>query len=291
MQIALLTDSAAGLEPQLLKKYQVKVIPVPLEINGVRYYEDRDLNLEQYRDMLADKLVGSIAQVRVAELVKNLEQLVAQGYDTVLGICPAGGLSTLATHLQACSGQIAGLTIHAFDTQTIGRLQGQFVEASAEMIARGDDIQTVLRKLGRMRRQLQTFIALTDLKSLQKQGYVSNGKSFFSKKILPLQTLGEINEQGQFEVFNTKHRAKNAYAELQSWIYTNYDALEDRMQITIVGDYDNEAFRDHWVPNLRQDFPKAKLEFAQMGVATALTFGLNSILVSWGPRWQEFLIE
>jgi len=290
MQIALLVDSATRLDLALIKKYNITVIPVPVEIGGVRYYEGSDLNLEQYQELVADNQ-ANIAQIRVTELTKRLELLGEQGYDTVLGLCPASGLSTLFSHLQACNHEIDNLNVYAFDTQVIGPLQGQFVQAAAELIASGDEIHTILRKLGRMRQQLQTFIALEDLTVLQNQGYVSNGKKFPGKNLLPLKTLCSINDTSQLEVMKTRLRSKQAYTELQSWIYTSYDRLEERMQITIIGAYDNDDFYDYWVPNLRQDFPKAKLVFAPLGISTTIRLGTKSILVSFGPSWREFLSE
>ena len=74
MQIALLVDSATRLDLALIKKYNITVIPVPVEIGGVRYYEGSDLNLEQYQELVADNQ-ANIAQIRVTELTKRLELL------------------------------------------------------------------------------------------------------------------------------------------------------------------------------------------------------------------------
>ncbi|MCP0887631.1 DegV family protein [Ligilactobacillus sp. WILCCON 0076] len=288
MRIAILTDSAANLSQTVIETLNINVISVPIVINGTTYREDVDLTFEEYKKLVEqDETTPTVAQLTVEELASRLKQIAAEGYDAVLGIHSASGLSTLGSHLRACGELVDNLAIYTFDTQAIGLVQGQIAQAAALLVAKGDSIEMIIEKLTRLRDQTQTFISLDDLRTLTKTGYISNGASPFSNLLLPVKTILYINKEGQLEALNTQVRSKKAYEELQSWIFSVYDNYEDKMRLTIMGDYESKEFQEQWAPNLQIDFPKAHFTYGKLSPSIAVHMGVKSFVVSWGLDWKQ----
>ena len=72
--IKIITDSAADLPEREAREYQIRVMPIPITVDGVTYRESVDFTSEEYYEMLtAAKSIPTTAQITPAKLSREIK--------------------------------------------------------------------------------------------------------------------------------------------------------------------------------------------------------------------------
>ena len=91
-KIALLTDSACDLPPEVIKEYSIHVLPLKI-IYGTEEYSDRvDIQPEEVYAQMPDR-IPTTAMPGLGEIREVLERIKNQGFNKVMAIHLSAGLS------------------------------------------------------------------------------------------------------------------------------------------------------------------------------------------------------
>lgn len=101
-KVAVITDSTAYLPDELLKKYQVSIVPLSIIWDDQNYRDGVDIQPDEfYKRLTVSKSMPTTSQVTVSSMKSGFERLLEQGYD-VLGIFISSKFSgTVSSALQA----------------------------------------------------------------------------------------------------------------------------------------------------------------------------------------------
>ena len=184
--IKVITDSAADIPKEEVQQYGIRVMPIPITVDGVAYHESVDFTSEEYYGMLlAAKSIPTTAQITMMEFADAFREELAAGYQNLIcvtitakgsGIYDAACLArqTVLEELPAGS----GATIDIVDSAMYTYAYGHAVVAASRAAKEGLSRETVL---GILRQELdgyQVYFALTNLDFAKKSGRITSAAAF-----------------------------------------------------------------------------------------------------------------
>ena len=290
-KIAIITDSSSGLPAELLAKNDIQVINIPTRVGEKVYREGAGLDPLWFQAEMAETdQVPVLEQLPVSVLQEQMNNLRTAGYTDALYILLSGGISPLASKVEACANLVDGLKVTVSDSLTAGASPAQMAQLAVAMRRDGCDVSEILTALREYQGSSATLLVLRNLRQLNKHGYVSNGSTLVSNILLRLKTLALFDETGRLVMVDTQSRLKTLYKEVTKRAHKDYLNLQDRMVITIMETPDRMSTDslDEIREQLTSTFPKAKVVVKPFPPSLITITGAHSAGITWGPDW-EFL--
>ena len=214
MKLAVITDSSAFLQAETLRKEDLFVLDIPVNIDGQEYVEGVNLTAQEfYEKMARSSELPKTSQPSIAKLDEILSSLKEKGYTHVLGLFLSSGISGFHQNIQYMTDEFEGLTIAFPDTRITSAPLGFMVESVFQRSEQGDDFQSILDKLTEQIENTSAFIMVDDLDHLVKGGRLSNGAAILGN-LLSIKPILYFNDQGVIEVYEKVRTEKKATKRL-----------------------------------------------------------------------------
>ena len=214
MKLAVITDSSAFLQAETLRKEDLFVLDIPVNIDGQEYVEGVNLTAQEfYEKMARSSELPKTSQPSIAKLDEILSSLKEKGYTHVLGLFLSSGISGFHQNIQYMTDEFEGLTIAFPDTRITSAPLGFMVESVFQWVEQGDDFQSILDKLTEQIENTSAFIMVDDLNHLVKGGRLSNGAAILGN-LLSIKPILYFNDQGVIEVYEKVRTEKKATKRL-----------------------------------------------------------------------------
>src|SRR5512147_2398095 len=108
MSLAFVTDSAADLPIDLVKKHQIEVIPNVLVMDNQTYIDGEGMSREEfYRRLPTCPTPPTTSAPSIGVFVQTYERLCRQGVRNILSIHPSAKLSSLFNTACLAAGEVA----------------------------------------------------------------------------------------------------------------------------------------------------------------------------------------
>ena len=232
MKLAVITDSSAFLQAETLRKEDLFVLDIPVNIDGQEYVEGVNLTAQEfYEKMARSSELPKTSQPSIAKLDEILSSLKEKGYTHVLGLFLSSGISGFHQNIQYMTDEFEGLTIAFPDTRITSAPLGFMVENVFQWSEQGDDFQSILDKLREQIENTSAFIMVDDLDHLVKGGRLSNGAAILGN-LLSIKPILYFNDQGVIEVYEkvrTEKKATKRLVEIVKEVTSN-----GNYQITVI---------------------------------------------------------
>ena len=232
MKLAVITDSSAFLQAETLRKEDLFVLDIPVNIDGQEYVEGVNLTAQEfYEKMARSSELPKTSQPSIAKLDEILSSLKEKGYTHVLGLFLSSGISGFHQNIQYMTDEFEGLTIAFPDSRITSAPLGFMVESVFQWVEQGDDFQSILDKLTEQIENTSAFIMVDDLDHLVKGGRLSNGAAILGN-LLSIKPILYFNDQGVIEVYEkvrTEKKATKRLVEIVKEVTSN-----GNYQITVI---------------------------------------------------------
>ena len=232
MKLAVITDSSAFLQAETLRKEDLFVLDIPVNIDGQEYVEGVNLTAQEfYEKMARSSELPKTSQPSIAKLDEILSSLKEKGYTHVLGLFLSSGISGFHQNIQYMTDEFEGLTIAFPDTRITSAPLGFMVESVFQWVEQGDDFQSILVKITEQIENTSAFIMVDDLDHLVKGGRLSNGAAILGN-LLSIKPILYFNDQGVIEVYEkvrTEKKATKRLVEIVKEVTSN-----GNYQITVI---------------------------------------------------------
>ena len=232
MKLAVITDSSAFLQAEALRKEDLFVLDIPVNIDGQEYVEDVNLTAQEfYEKMASASELPKTSQPSIAKLDEILSSLKAKGYTHALGLFLSSGISGFYQNIQYMKDEYEGLTIAFPDTHITSAPLGYMVESVFKWAEQGDGFESILDKVTEQIENTSAFIMVDDLDHLVKGGRLSNGAAILGN-LLSIKPILYFNDQGVIEVYEkvrTEKKATKRLVEIVKEATTN-----GNYQITVI---------------------------------------------------------
>lgn len=232
MRLAVITDSSAFLQAETLRKEDLFVLDIPVNIDGQEYVEGVNLTAQEfYEKMARSSELPKTSQPSIAKLDEILSSLKEKGYTHVLGLFLSSGISGFHQNIQYMTDEFEGLTISFPDTRITSAPLGFMVESVFQWVELGNYFETILAKLTEQIENTSAFIMVDDLDHLVKGGRLSNGAAILGN-LLSIKPILYFNDQGVIEVYEkvrTEKKATKRLVEIVKEVTSN-----GNYQITVI---------------------------------------------------------
>ena len=214
MKLAVITDSSAFLQAETLRKEDLFVLDIPVNIDGQEYVEGVNLTAQEfYEKMASASELPKTSQPSIAKLDEILSSLKDKGYTHALGLFLSSGISGFYQNIQYMKDEYEGLAIAFPDTRITSAPLGYMIESVFKWAEQGDDFESILDKVTEQIENTSAFIMVDDLDHLVKGGRLSNGAAILGN-LLSIKPILYFNDQGVIEVYEKVRTEKKATKRL-----------------------------------------------------------------------------
>ncbi len=179
-RIAVVTDSAAALPMELVRKYHIHVVPILLIWDGQTYRDGADITPgEVYRRLRGAKSLPTTSAPSVGDFLRAYTRLGREvGVEGIVSIHVSSELSAVHQAAWVASEAAEGVVpVRVVDTGTAAMGQGFAVLAAARAAASGASLEEVAREAESVSRRAKVFAMLDTLEYLRRSGRVRRAVS------------------------------------------------------------------------------------------------------------------
>ena len=255
-KIAVVTDSASGVDQAYKEKHDVKVLPMSVIINGVAYRDGIDATTEEIYDMLKESGEGAkTSQPTIGEFMEIYEALEADDdYEAVIAIHASSELTgTYQSSISASEGM--SKPVYVIDSRIGSYPMKQMVEHAVEARESDKDIEAVVDEIREMTTQTQLYLLPQSFSQMRKSGRISASQSMLAS-VLNIHLKLEFDDGKVVvgEKLRTKKKIVNAVLEnLES--HVEEDAVET-IGIVHAG---SSSLVDEWKRKIKERLPQVDL--------------------------------
>jgi len=198
MKIGILTDSTSDLSAEIIRKYDIEVIPLTVQVNNKTYKDGVELSSENFFDKISDKeqlqKLPTTSQPNIEAFKQKYENMFSK-YDFVISIHLAAALSGTYEVANIAAQQFFDQpedNIKIIDSKSASLGLGYQVLLTAKMIEKGKDIKEIVKTLNRSRDNLDLYFNVYDLQFLKEGGRIGKAKALLGS-ILNLNPLLKLD--------------------------------------------------------------------------------------------------
>lgn len=188
--IAIVTDSNSGISQAEGKELGIYVIPMPFLVDGKLYFEDVDMNKEQFYHFLENDADLSTSQPSPGDVMDLWDKLLKE-YDEIVHIPMSSGLSASCSTAMGLARDYDG-KVQVVDNQRISVTMQQAVMDAKYLAAAGKSAAQIKEILEKEALESSIYLMVDTLKYLKKGGRITPaaallGSALNLKPILQIQ--------------------------------------------------------------------------------------------------------
>jgi len=169
---ALVTDSNSQLPASLQSRFDVRVVAIPVVVNGTEYLEGVDLDADGFYDLFANGTPEvSTSQPSPGSFVQTYQECIAAGHDEIISIHVGEALSGTLNSARIAAGMVDA-TVHLVDTRTLSFGISCCVWEAGEALEQGKSVAEAITHAESLADKLQSVTALGAAELLQGSGRV-----------------------------------------------------------------------------------------------------------------------
>lgn len=188
--VAIVTDSNSGISQAEAKELGIYVIPMPFLVDGKLYFEDVDMNKEQFYHFLENDADLSTSQPSPGDVMDLWDKLLKE-YDEIVHIPMSSGLSASCSTAMGLARDYDG-KVQVVDNQRISVTMQQAVMDAKHLVASGKSAAQIKEILEKEALESSIYLMVDTLKYLKKGGRITPaaallGSALNLKPILQIQ--------------------------------------------------------------------------------------------------------
>lgn len=280
MKIAVVTDSTAYLPQETIERYQIRVMPIIITIDGESYQEGIDFSsAEFYPKLAAAKNFPQTAPPTLGAMESLFDDLVDEGYDTILAIHLTSGISGFVNNLQKVAENYKKANVFVYDSEITVQLMGYLVTEAGKMASEGRDIKDILARLDDLRASIGEYFIVDDLQNLVHGGRLSNASAFIGGllKIKPILTFNDEHKIIATEKIRSMNRAVDR-------IFTLFGEQQKQVDyplrlLVLHANFPEKA--EEMVNRLHETYPNYTIDVGLLGPTMGAYLGEKSLALAW----------
>lgn len=217
MTIRIVTDSTCDLPPDIIEKYQVKVVPIYINIGKREFLDGIDITRKEFYQKLPDLAEHPTTAVPSPLKFKAIyDSLAEEGAKDILSIHISQALSAMVDVARTAAQETISAAVHVIDGHQLSLGTGFLVETAAHMASVGHTVKEIIETLQSQIKRTRVFAALDTLEFLKRSGRMNNWMSSLGSllQIKPILTMFD-GKPGNEKV-RTRDRALHRLVEMLS---------------------------------------------------------------------------
>lgn len=286
-RVAIVSDSNSGITQAQAKELGVTILPMPFFAGDKTYYEDIDLNQEQFYQLLTDKIDISTSMPLVGNVTDTWDRLLEE-YDEIVHIPMSSGLSGSCETAIMLSQDYDG-KVQVVNNQRISVTQRQSVLDAMNLAKQGKNAAEIKEILERDKFESSIYIMVDTLYYLKKGGRITPAAAALGTllKLKPvLQIQGE--KLDAFAKARTVKQAKNIMIEAMKNDFTKRfnDPAGEHIHLEMAYTHDKEA-AEAFKAEVQEAFPGMEIHMDPLSLSVSCHIGPGALAVACSKKLPE----
>jgi DegV family protein with EDD domain len=194
--IGLVTDSTCDLPPEIIKKYNIQIVPIVIQVGKKSYLDQVEIKPKDFIHILKTSNEKLSTSQPAPAFFKKVYEKAAQRYKSIISLHISEKLSgTIQGARMGCKDMEYVNKIHIIDSKTSSVALGLLVAEAAQLIQEGFRLEEIINRLKDAANNVKIFISIPTLKYLMRSGRLSKAKGFLGT-LLNLKPIITVNSDG-----------------------------------------------------------------------------------------------
>jgi len=276
MKTAIVTDSTAYIPKELREKWNIHMIPLNVIFGKEVYREEIDITWSQFYEEVKTKGLPTTSQPPIGQFVQLFEQL-SEDYDAVISIHLSSGISGTYQGAVTASTMVEGIKMYPFDSEISCMVQGFYALEAAEKASRGEDVESIIKRLEELKKTARAYFMVDDLSHLQRGGRLSSAQAFIGS-LLQVKPLLHFENKVivPFEKIRTRKKAMKRIVDL-----LDEDAASGEAYQAVIIHANREEEAVEWRNELSSMYPNVDFSIGYFGAVIGTHLGEGSMGMGW----------
>ncbi|MBR5524579.1 MAG: DegV family protein [Clostridia bacterium] len=201
--IILCADSTCDLSPELVERYQVKILPLHVNLEDETYSDGVDITPDDiYAVYQEKKVLPKTAALNMDEFLSFVNSYIEAGND-VICVTLGSALSTTYNSCRLAAMETEGL--YAIDSNNLSTGFGHVVMAAGDRIAAGMPVEQIVTEVQEITQKIEASFIVDNLEFLHKGGRCS-AVAMLGANVLKLKPCIEVSNEGGSMGVSKKYR-------------------------------------------------------------------------------------
>ncbi|WML45004.1 DegV family protein [Neobacillus sp. PS3-40] len=189
-KIKIVTDSTLDMSDEVLKNYDIEIVPLSVTINDETYLDRVEINPVDFIKMMRTSAdLPKSSQPSPGSFLEVYDRLGEEGYE-VISIHMTGKMSGTVRSAESAA-KMSKTKVTVFDSEFISKALSFQVKEAAEMAKQGRSMEEIISRLEIVRSHSNLYIMVDTLENLVKGGRIGKGRAFIGSllNIKPIASL------------------------------------------------------------------------------------------------------
>ncbi|MFW5737185.1 MAG: DegV family protein [Halanaerobium sp.] len=217
MSIGILTDSTCDLDQEILKKFEIEVVPLSVHFGEEEFQDGIEIKADGFFKKLKHNNELPHTSRPAPQLFMEKYQKMLKKYDQLLSIHVSAALSGTFESAKLAAREVAPDQISVFDSSTISLGLGMLTVLAAKLVAKNMQINEIVKILNQAKKKLHLYFTVKDLTYMEKGGRIGKASSFLGSIFSINPVISISTETGKVKPIakvRGKHRAQDKIIEL-----------------------------------------------------------------------------
>lgn len=208
MSVRIVTDSTCDLPPETIARYNIRVVPLYINVGKQGYLDGVDITRQEfYQKLPSFPEHPTTAAPSPLKFRAVYDALADEGASHVLSIHISSALSAVLDTAQIGARETTSVPVTVFDSRQLSLGTGFLVERAAQLAAQGCEVGEILPVLNNQIKRSRVFAALDTLEFLKRSGRMNRFIAGFGNfiQLKPILTMYDGNPGA--ERVRTRERA------------------------------------------------------------------------------------
>ncbi len=220
--IKIVTDSTAYLPDEIIKKFDIKVVPLYVEINGKSYRERIDISDDEFYELLKKGYSVRTSQPSTKDFISVYEPILNESNE-IVSIHISSKLSGTVNAANSAKAFLGTDRITVIDSLSASEDLAYKVEKAAELALKGYSRAEIAKYIEQYYNYAFGYFLPMDIEYLKKGGRINNLQGMVSS-MLKLFFIVHLNE-GRIDLLQIVRSEKRAKRELMRSVKRFSDRL------------------------------------------------------------------
>ena len=194
--IGLVTDSTCDLPPEIIKKYNIQIVPIVIQVGEKSYLDQVEVKPKDFIHILETSNEKLSTSQPSPALFTEAYNKIASKYESIISLHISEKLSgTIQGARMGCKDMEYSNKIHIVDSKTSSVALGLLVAEAAQLIQERFKLEEIINRLKIATDNVKIFISIPTLKYLIRSGRLSKTKGLLGT-LLNLKPILTVNSDG-----------------------------------------------------------------------------------------------
>ena len=188
-KVKIVIDSSSDLTFDEIEKYNVDVVPLTINVDGIEY-DYRTISNDEYIEKMRTASSYSTSQPAIGKFIESFEKWTSEGYKVIVLTLSSALSGTYNTAVTASS-EFDG--VYVVDTKTTTRGMVFILEECLKQLKENVELETIVANLREKTKNILTYVTIDKLDNLVKGGRLSKSQALIGG-LLNIKVLTQLKE-------------------------------------------------------------------------------------------------